>query len=469
MPNSIVRITKITLQNFKNVVSGTIDLRGDADMNKASVLGVYGPNGSGKTTVIDAVHILRYALCGKKIPAEDADYINANAETARLTFDFAVQNSCGKYHASYAFSLCLEAAEEQPSVYENMENRGEQRIRIFDEELRCSFESDTAKTRMATLIDASIDPTFGPRSQYKLLVGTDKKTASEVMIAKRMTAMTSISFIFSKEMLEVLGRTGQQKSDVDDAARYIALINDLVSYGRSELLIVNPSDRIPECGLRPLVFRYAEENTVVLVRLDAHTIIHAGAGDIVRKGVADLNKVLQQLMPGLSLHVNSHGRTLRQNGTEGEQIELATLRNGVTIPLKRETVGIKKLVSMLQLLITIYNDPSVTVAIDNADAFIDEHLLGEILRVIADRGHGQLFFTSHDLRPLETLGEKSAVFTTVDPEKRYMRLSIGKDSASLRDTYYRRLLSKNSTEVLADPIHNDEIAAALAEAASTTV
>lgn len=57
--------------------------------------------------------------------------------------------------------------------------------------------------------------------------------------------------------------------------------------------------------------------------------------------------------------------------------------------------------SILQLLIVVYNHPSVTVAVDELDGGVFEYLLGELLNIISEKGKGQLIFTSHNLRPLD--------------------------------------------------------------------
>ena len=75
MANRIVRIESITIENFKNVTQGTLDFENKRKDYKASVLGLYGQNGSGKTALIDAIQLLKFALCGKVIPKKYADYI----------------------------------------------------------------------------------------------------------------------------------------------------------------------------------------------------------------------------------------------------------------------------------------------------------------------------------------------------------------------------------------------------------
>ena len=69
-------------------------------------------------------------------------------------------------------------------------------------------------------------------------------------------------------------------------------------------------------------------------------------------------------------------------------------------------------VSQIKDLIMVYNNPSITVAIDELDSGIFEYLLGELLNIISEKGKGQLIFTSHNLRPLETIDKGFIAFTT---------------------------------------------------------
>ena len=86
MANRIVRMESITIENFKNVTQGTLDFVNKRRGYKASVLGLYGQNGSGKTALIDAMQLLKFALCGKSIPQKYADYINVDADCAKLKY-----------------------------------------------------------------------------------------------------------------------------------------------------------------------------------------------------------------------------------------------------------------------------------------------------------------------------------------------------------------------------------------------
>ena len=67
----IVRIQRASIKNFRNVESGDIrfpcNYGEDIFAPKADVLGIYGQNGSGKTTFIDALEILKTLLSGQKV------------------------------------------------------------------------------------------------------------------------------------------------------------------------------------------------------------------------------------------------------------------------------------------------------------------------------------------------------------------------------------------------------------------
>ena len=112
----------------------------------------------------------------------------------------------------------------------------------------------------------------------------------------------------------------------------------------------------------------------------------------------------------------------------------------------------------------VYNDAFVTVAIDELDSGIFEYLLGELLRIISEKGKGQLIFTSHNLRPLETIDKGFVAFTTTNPENRYIRMTNVKENNNLRDFYYRDIVLGEQSELLYNATNNFEIALAFREA-----
>ena len=201
-----------------------------------------------------------------------------------------------------------------------------------------------------------------------------------------------------------------------------------------------------------------------MLPLNAAAAIPEQSLEVVRKVIENMNIVLEQIVPGLTIGIYDLGPAVFRDGKPGRTVQLMSLKNGREIPFQYESEGIKKIVSVLQLLIVVYNNPSITVAIDELDAGVFEYLLGEILNIISEKGKGQLIFTSHNLRPLETIDKGFIAFTTTNPENRYIRMTNVKGDHNLRDFYYRDIVLGEQTEQVYNPTNNFEIALAFREA-----
>ena len=120
----------------------------------------------------------------------------------------------------------------------------------------------------------------------------------------------------------------------------------------------------------------------------------------------------------------------------------------MNFPFRYESDGVRRILSLLDLMIAAYNQKSLTIAIDELDAGVYEYLLGEILKVFQDSGKGQFVFTSHNLRPLEVLNRKFIIFTTTNSMNRYYRLKNISTTSNLRSTYFREILLGEQDEEL---------------------
>ena len=206
MKTKTVRLTKIEITNFKNVEHGVLSFENTRKAYSASILGLYGQNGSGKTALIDALSLLKYALTGQSLPASFVDFVNVNAEHAKVkyTLQIANQDTDGIYDVQYELCIRKEADESGPNIEQSPHEPVQYKAAIFDEVLACAYQEEGKKYKLQPVVDTRTEDVFGPASKYKLLVGHNAKTAATLLAGKQMAALVSKSFIFSAALLNVL-------------------------------------------------------------------------------------------------------------------------------------------------------------------------------------------------------------------------------------------------------------------------
>lgn len=473
MPDSYVRLTDISIKNFKNIKEGKLSFINRRKNYRSSILGLYGQNGSGKTALIDAIQVLKYALCGKAVPSEAADYIHVEADHAELQYAFSVEvpSSGSKYQATYEFKL----RKEEYAADQNLAPADSEGVKykavIYDEVLSYSFESGKCKVRKSAMIDTRTEDVFVPVAKFDRLIGKNKDTSINLLIAKKLALQTSRSFVFSRELLKAVKDKNSQEKDDEEYVRHSILLERMIWYGNWELFVISTSNTgIISLNALPLAFMVEDmemmkrASGMMVLPLEWSAVIPKDEVSLAHKVIGNMNIVLRQLVPDLTIGIKELGFQTLQNGKDGISIRLASYKNRKEIPLKYESEGIKKIISILQLLVVVYNRSNITIAIDELDAGVFEYLLGEVLRIVSEKGKGQLIFTSHNLRPLETIDRGFIAFTTTNPSKRYVRMSNIKDNNNLRDLYYRDIVLGGQGEELYDFTNNAEIALAFREA-----
>ena len=459
MENRIVRVKRITIESLKNVKRGTLLFENSKNNSKSSIVGLYGQNGSGKTALIDAISILQIILRGAAIPERFANYISADSQSSTLKFEFEIYNSSRTeiYTICYSFSL---EKEELSDLMDGEDNSF--KIVVFNEIIHYSYRGNDRTQRKTELINTNISAIFGPKTKYDIFTNQNKESDLDLIVAKKVAYASSKSFIFSADFLKIIKENCHNKE-------YLFILNSLVSFGKNELFIIDTQNSgLISLNVLPVSFKIKEGSKGAIgkipIALNGTTAIPMDLLHIVKKMMSNMNIVLSQIIPNLTISITELGTKIMKDNSECCMIQLMSNRNGFEIPLQYESEGIKKIVSILNLLIAVYNTHSVTVAIDELDSGIFEYLLGEILSIISEKGKGQLIFTSHNLRPLETIDKRFIAFTTVNPGNRYIRMNNIKSNNNLRDMYYRDILLGGQNELLYDATNNSAIAYAFMEA-----
>ena len=493
MKDYYLRLTDLEINGLKNVKNGKLNFVNKRKAFKASVLGLYGQNGTGKTALIDALHILKLLLSGKSIPDEYCNYINVDSREANLSYRFRIYVSeTENYDVDYevcltvdeqreeSFSTSVVAEELLPYLSEREGNlwnslgKKKRRLEIKSEKLSYAYTDGEKRIKKHTFLQSTRTELIAPKKYYALLFGRKKETAERLKLISLIAKQKSQSLFFSAAFLQLLfEQLNASKTPNYELLFHIDILLKLAKYGRTELFVLGASST-GKINLGELPIRYnaseKQEHGITgeyFLSLDEATELPEELFPETKRLIQNINGVLEQIIPSLTISVADLGTVmLMENGEgkKGRRIQLMSNKNSKEIPLRYESEGIKKIVSVLHLLIGMYNQSSITVAIDELDAGIFEYLLGEILHILSEKGKGQLIFTSHNLRPLETIDRGFIAFTTTNPENRYIRFTNIKTTNNLRDFYFRDIVLGEQNEPVYEMTNNAEIALALREA-----
>lgn len=376
------RLSRIEIYNFKNIKRAELDF-------KNSMLGLYGQNGSGKTALIEVLDLVKTILCGQKVSSDFLNMIHVDAEYSRIVVQFTMDEKERHSEIEYSFKL--------------------KRSCIYDEILSYAYTDGETRVVKSKLIDTSNSPTFSPVSKYKSLIGTSKENELNVMVIKKMVRKEFRSFIFSSDFLEVVRNRSNECKD-KEFMRHMYILESLVNFANYELFVVKS-----KCCI------------------DDSMVLSKSALDVYKRKIESMNRVLPYLVPDLTMGVKVLGKDMMRDSSVGYRVELVSNK----IPFQYESDGVKRIVSILQPLIEIFNNTSVVVAIDDLDCGIHEYLFGEIVKLMCEQAKGQLIFTAHNLRPLEIINKKFLAFTTTDSDNRYVRYKNIAAHNNLRNVYIR--------------------------------
>lgn len=414
---SVIQIQSITLKNFKNVVSGSVEF-------KNHILGVYGQNCSGKTAIINALEFLQILAMGESLYPSMVHFILQGQKSAECTFLFNVLEGEEIIKTlSYTFSI---------------ERHPESGLQVVAEQL-VEKNADKKKTTVVKYERNSDSQWLTPAADWKA-ISTNKEYAIKLGVLKELAGKERRSFIFSKEFTQIV-----KESKLVDEEK-INSIGQLKLYIQKNVFVVRNNGNGPYCFdvALPVNFKHTENQVTIygnmMLSLGEPNVLPMPEFNIINKTFSEMNIVLQEIVPGLKVVVLNEGPQHLPDGRIGTRFELLSQRdNNPAIPLLFESEGIKKIISILSLLISVYNNPSTFLAVDELDAGVFEFLLGEILEIIEEKANGKLLFTSHNLRPLEMIKKDSLIFTTTNPENRYTRLSGLQTNNNPRSVYLRSI------------------------------
>lgn len=455
--NGKIRILEMKVKNIKNLHEGVIKfdssrdvMNGDFSFEKADVIGIYGQNGSSKTSLINAFTIVKNLMMGKALVDELSNYISVGEDTAEI--EITVYYHLDSFHRIYTYHVIL--------------GHTNQTIQINYEGLFCK-KFDGGWGRKNPVFEINYDPSnvmnfLSPSTTLASLKKTTTAMFSELLVLKGQKEATKRSFILSLEFAKLISKNPEMR----EFATFIQSVNTYAAnylhlYDNREISKMMTLDSISFFFNADEVISCEEE--LQIISLFTESILDVKYEAALNKYVTVVNLVLEKLIPGVVLGWRNIGPALGNRGQKAFRFQFVSVKAEYEIPLRLESDGIKKIISILSSMIDAFNNPYAIIIIDEFDSGIFEYLLGIILNVFKTKGVGQLLFTSHNLRALEVIKD-NIIFTTNDSKARFITLPNVKPTNNLRNQYLRTLYLGGDANHLYNATDEYEIYRALKEA-----
>ncbi|MFA7107291.1 MAG: AAA family ATPase [Candidatus Izemoplasmatales bacterium] len=437
-----VRIESILLKNFKNIGNGEVFF---SEFNKfkrkefveeglSNVIGIYGQNASGKTSVINALSVVRHLLCGRGMTQATKNYIKKGNENFQIVIVFLLSNK--QNHVLTTYSVDIGA--DKKNLYIDNETLSFSKLnpktlKFGNKQSVYSYSREKSlKESFVALIESKEDKTI-------INYLTSQKTKLDI----NNSSSVIFSSLFNNEVISIVSRSNKLKE-------LFEIMQSLIQFCKNKFLIVttNLYDGISDHGVGMNGFDVDENQERIHKNFD----VLFGRQVLEKKKYFEFEKmlkassaVLEALVPGLQITLHKFNELFDSSGRNAVEFQVMSLRGGIEIPLYYESRGVKQMLTYVGDLIGVFNEEGTFIAIDELDSGIFEYLLGEIVYSFDNFASGQMLFTSHNFRVLERIKSNGIFFATANENNKFVRPKFIKNNNNLRDVYYR-LIAQGDNE-----------------------
>lgn len=429
-----VRIKKVELFTFKGVKHGVLEFncaRENIPYNtKSDIMGIYGQNGSGKSSLVDALNIVKDLLSGYKLDDDFVRFIDVETGCSTITVVFDFQYTDGRQaEVEYSAKLTVLHRSEVDIAPDSVDEQSEYYVGVSEEKISSHLYADGSTKRRHSIIDTAANIFSGDTIAKEIFGKNYLGVKDELSYLKRKSYEDGRSFVFSSGLAKLLDEAGEKTA-------YKELLIELNLFASRFLHIIESrSSGLVQLRIGIPLFLPSVNMPLLLIENEP---LPARFEKPIKEAFDQINIVIGTIIPDLQLDIE-FSKISAPNGEPGICTNIYSVRGNNRFPFAYESDGIIKIVCILADYIVAFNQGSTTLVVDEFDSGIFEYLLGELLQIFEESGKGQFVFTSHNLRPLEVIDKKFIRFTTYDPYNRYYRLSNVGETNNLRDLYLRKV------------------------------
>lgn len=460
----MVRIVHIDIKNFKNITHGKVDFRNKASVNSRAELserdinGIYGQNGSGKTALIEAIDAISYLMRGESIPYNIYGGLIEKRKKAKIELTFFIKEKSSVYRAVYK------------AVLKN--DHASSKIIPIDEEL--SFQLSGYEWKKEKAIAYSVPNHFTETNDYINDVAlshfkpSNRSAFNDMFERLGLYASGQNSSVFFCEFTTSTFKK-EYKKQTGDMKELMNVVISLNRFACVNLHIIKVSQLgyINALNLIP-INATAEMMTSTIVAKIAYQQedfrVPERVYKFLSKTIESINIALESMIYDLCLKLVVESKSIDKDGEEQYLVKIYSVRGEKQFSVQYESEGIKRIISILSLLISAYNNEETTLIIDELDSGLFEFMLGELIGVMERYAKGQLIFTSHNLRVLEKIPQTGIICSTTNPKNRFITLQGVSGNNNKRDFYIRALTLGGQKEELYSVEELEEIGYAFRKA-----
>lgn len=444
-----MNIKEIRLENFKNIVNSTI-------IFKNNMSGIYGPNGTGKTAIIEAIQIFKTYFSPRdpnvKISGEYSDFMQSKLSSSIAIGEknMVIEVTFEKNEKDYKLSVEFEKDEEN--------------IFFVSKEI---FSTKKSNSRQKFVELGSFDNNknfLNPIFKIKNKEVGLSKDISEEEIKDYKRIMKNFDFLSSFLMQSICFSGFSYSKLFKDEINFLDFHDALSSIEILLLGIVSITLK-NQCSFKDEIiipFKCIDENKAIrTLNYDENkNLLPEKLADLLINTIKDINSIFSIVIPNSKLIAEKKSSGKNPKGEKFSYVNIYVERDKKKLSITSESTGVIKLASLLSTLILYIKYKNITVIIDELDVHIFEYLLAVLLETLSHLAKGQLIFTGHNLLPMEKLGKDSIIITTKcdilngtsDNEKNvlYTFMKGVSGSTNLRQKYLRSqvLWSEDNIEPL---------------------
>lgn len=419
-------IKSIEIKNFKTIKDSKIEF-------KRNLSAIYGPNGTGKTAIIEVLDIMK------------SYFINPFMKCEALEKKILKGISIGE--KNLIIDIIFSIDEFDYKILVEFNKYTDDSLYVSREEL--SFKETNSKRKFKNIVK---------------IVNNENLLSPEIYIEN--STKNNFDILEKSILSQIEGGAKRFINDFANLSSYLSLImkyanikdNEKVSVPEKLSLVMTHFNKIEKIFLDMVIITLEEQalyNLNLLIPMNIHTnkahgtlavnyrdsignIYTEKEAEILEETVKEINSIFSTIIPNSKLSTERKITSL-----EGEELKVGVNiyveREGRKLLLDQESTGVIKLVSLLSIILYYIKDKNAIVAIDEFDIHIFEYLLALFLEKVTLYAKGQLIFTAHNLLPMEKLDKESIIISTKDEKKgvSYVYLKGASVTTNLRQKYLR--------------------------------